>query len=575
MQDGKKPKAQLIAELAELRRQVADLKASGTARSKHEEEALTGGIDHHIRTENRLRAANALLAVERNKLTSILEAMQDGVYIIQSDHSIQYINPIAVREFGAVDGKKCYEYFNLLSHPCEWCSNEDTYRGGSTRSIWACARNRKTYDVFDTPIRNEDGTVSKLSILHDVTEHCAIQDALRLDEARLQALLDLGRMTESTLDEITGFALEQQVSLTGSALGFLGFLDDGGDSFTLHAISNSVPERGLVTDSPHRVPLREAGLWADVWNSRKPVIANSFRTSSPRLPVPSGNHGPIERFMSVPIFAGSRVAGVAAVADKGEDYDLSDLRQLTLLVDGMWRLIERRKDEESLRESEKQLRFLSAKLLTVWESERERLAQELHDRIGQTLAAVKFGVENSLNARGRGKTRAVLESLQGVIPLLQEAMREVRNIYMHLRPTILDDFGVIAAIGWFCREFGSLYPDVFIDQEVRIREKEVPEALKIVIYRIVQEALTNMARHSRAKRVWLTVAKTKSDIDLAIRDNGRGFDPKDILAADDAHRGLGLASMQEQAKLSGGTFTVESSIGEGTLVRATWPADRR
>ena len=311
-----------------------------------------------------------------------------------------------------------------------------------------------------------------------------------------------------------------------------------------------------------------------VWRSRKPLIINDFQASNPALRSLPDSHLPVTRLMSVPIFSGARVVGIAAVANKSEDYDLSDLRQLTLLMDGMWRLIERRNAEESLKESEKQLRFLSAKLLTVWENERERLARELHDRIGQTLAAVKFGVENALNAKGGSKANAMLQSLQGVIPMLQKAMREVRDIYMHLRPTILDDFGVIAAVGWFSREFQKLHPGIRIDREVLLREKDVAGPLKIVIFRIVQEALTNMARHSGANRVRLTVTQKDGSIELAIRDNGNGFDPKDILAADDAERGLGLASMQEQTKLSGGAFSVESSKGGGTVVRATWPATR-
>ena len=198
----------------------------------------------------RHKIAQDELAVERDKLTGILEAMQDGVYIIKSDYSIEYLNPVAVKEFGPVGGRKCYEYFNRLPRTCEWCSNGDTYEGRSTRSIWTCLGNRKTYDVFDTPLRNSDGTVSKLSILHDVTEHRAVQDALRLDEARLQALLELSRMTEAIMDEITSFTLEQQVGLTGSTIGFLGLLDDNGETFSMHTVPESPRESMPYRGSP-------------------------------------------------------------------------------------------------------------------------------------------------------------------------------------------------------------------------------------------------------------------------------------------------------------------------------------
>lgn len=605
MQDGKKTKAQLIEELAELRRRLAGQHPGENAREPEAALLRSGGAkaplclaqeypgktacrdssllpvtNENGRAESlvlcmvdrtRHKTARDELACESDKLTGILEAMQDGVYIIRSDYSIEYLNPVAVREFGPVDGKKCHEYFNALPQACDWCTNADTYDGRSTRSIWTCIRNGKTYDVFDTPIRNTDGSVSKLSILHDVTEHRAIQDALRLDEARLQALLELSRMTEATVEEVTAFALQQLVSLTGSESGFLGLLDDSGETFTLHAVAHSSGEECSVSDYPADVPIAEAGLWREAWRSRKPLIRNVFPSQPPGGCRLMEGHGPLTRAMSVPVFSGSRLVGIAAVANKDEDYDLSDLRQLTLLADGMWRFFDRRRSEESLKESEKRLRFLSSKLLSVWESERERLAQELHDRIGQTLAAVKFGVETCLNARGRNKANLMLLSLQGVIPLLQKAMREVRNIYMHLRPTILDDFGVLAAIGWLCREFEKLNPNVRIEQTIRLQEKDVAEPLKIVVFRIVQEALTNMERHSGAGRVWLTAARKRGEISLTIRDDGQGFDPRDIFAADDTERGLGLASMREQTRQSGGTFTVESSKGKGTLVRATWP----
>ena len=229
---------------------------------------------------------------------------------------------------------------------------------------------------------------------------------------------------------------------------------------------------------------------------------------------------------------------------------------------------ERKRAEEALRESERRLRSLSSKLLTAQEEERKRIAGEIHDSISSSLSAVKYGLENALQQTEQGKTTP--ESLKALISMTQNAVEESRRIMTDLRPSILDDLGIVSTIGWFCRGFEKTYSNIRIEKGIALEESEVPEPLKIVIFRVMQEAFHNIAKHGKAEQVNLGLGKRDRVIELTIKDNGVGFD----LDSANFRKGLGLTSMRERAELSGGSFKIESIRGAGTMIRASWPLDK-
>ena len=221
-------------------------------------------------------------------------------------------------------------------------------------------------------------------------------------------------------------------------------------------------------------------------------------------------------------------------------------------------LTERKRAEEQLKESEKQLKHLASQLLTAQEDERRRVAHDIHDSLGSQLSAVKFRVEDFF--------KMMPGASESITSALQEAINESRRIQMDLHPSILDDLGIAPALAWFCRKFETTYP-LKIEQEVAIKESELPQSLEKAIYRISQEAFNNIAKHSQANQARLSLQKNSNTVELIIQDNGQGFE----FTVDTSRKGLGLSSMRERAEVSGGTFSIESAQGKGTIIRASWP----
>jgi signal transduction histidine kinase len=218
----------------------------------------------------------------------------------------------------------------------------------------------------------------------------------------------------------------------------------------------------------------------------------------------------------------------------------------------------------------KALRQLSIRLLSAHEEERKRVAGDIHDTMGSCLSGIKFKVQSALEEIAN-TPNAATESLRTVIPVIQDAIEECRRIQMDLRPSMLDDLGLLPTLSWFFRSFQKIYSTIHIEQNMTIDESELPVSLKTVMYRIIQEAMNNAAKHSKADLVRISLRKVHNKMELFVQDNGRGFSVQQRLSLGDSKRGLGLTSMKERTELSGGSFAVESAEGKGTIIRASWP----
>jgi len=233
---------------------------------------------------------------------------------------------------------------------------------------------------------------------------------------------------------------------------------------------------------------------------------------------------------------------------------------------------ERKRMDEERRQSEDRLRLLSEKLLTVQEDERKRVALDLHDSLAAVLAAIKYNIEEAVHLlRDKGMDKKAVPPLEHALADTRNIFEEVRRIYMDLRPALLDDLGIQAAVSWFIREFQKGYPHIRVEKEIEIKEREVPEPLKIILYRIMQEAFRLVARQSQADVIRLFLGRRKDRIEMTITDNGDGFKAGDPLDRNLPRKEYGLLWMRERAELSGGSFEIESPKEGETAIRASWP----
>ena len=180
------------------------------------------------------------------------------------------------------------------------------------------------------------------------------EEALKLDEARLEALLKLAQMSGASEQDIANFALEEAVRLTGSEVGWMGALDDSGKLVTLYNFSSRARQECGVVGRPHSFILENAGIWAQPIFRREPVIINDYPAPNPaKKGFPEG-HMPLRNFLAVPVFDDGHVVAVAEVGNKPADYDRSDVRQLALLMAGVWPIILRKRAEEAMRQAKLQ-----------------------------------------------------------------------------------------------------------------------------------------------------------------------------------------------------------------------------
>lgn len=233
-------------------------------------------------------------------------------------------------------------------------------------------------------------------------------------------------------------------------------------------------------------------------------------------------------------------------------------------------ITERQEIEEKLIQSKKKLQRLSRHTLNTLENNRKKMAKELHDGIGASLSAIKFIVEEQQAAMKKKHPDCGL-SLKPIVRHLTDTIKETKRISADLRPSTLDELGLHSTLSWYCREFSTFRHDIQVDCRIDIAEDQIPEEFKIVLYRIIQEAMINAASHADPSIIQCTIDRQGDQIRLSVQDNGHGFDPQATLSSKDPLSGYGLQSMRERAEICGGTFTIDSRIGLGTQIRVSLP----
>lgn len=218
---------------------------------------------------------------------------------------------------------------------------------------------------------------------------------------------------------------------------------------------------------------------------------------------------------------------------------------------------------------ELQLALLSQQLIHAQEKERRRISQELHDSVGQSLAAIKYTLERTAELQRQNRYEDAGALLLKTIARVREAIKEIRSIAMDLRPSVLDDLGVASALGWLCREFAETYAQFHVDTDISAADADIPERLVTTIFRCAQELLNNVAKHSKAQHVSLRLMRAPTNVTLSVCDDGVGMPEPD--SSGSFGRGHGISNLRERAQMTGGHMVVGSAEMGGTWVQINWP----
>jgi len=233
---------------------------------------------------------------------------------------------------------------------------------------------------------------------------------------------------------------------------------------------------------------------------------------------------------------------------------------------------ELKKNLETLQTSEQQLHYLNSQLLTAQEDERKRISTELHDEVGQSLTVMKLKIimmEEGLPT----KEHTTKKECEEMVQYIDMTIENVRRLCRDLTPTVITDLGLAAALMWLIENMEHHF-DIAADIDLNNVDEILSQERQLLVYRIFQEALSNAVKHGRATRLELTANQIQHKLIFSIKDNGQGFDMGHVRCRSFEERGLGLATMQERARMLGGNIDIKTSPGCGTRLQFTVPIDK-
>ncbi len=482
-----------------------------------------------------VRAQRALKDVEA-RVGGIIESAMDAIITIDESQRVVQFNAAAEAVFrwprAAVIGQKLEMLIPQrfrASHGVQvdrFGETETTSRGmGLQRVLYGLRADGEEFPIEASISQHSEGGGKLFTvILRDVTSRVRAEERLASSEARLRGILD------SAMDAIITVDDRQHVVLFNAAAEEV--FQCSREEAMGAPLSWFIPERYRNAHGEHMRRFGATGAPSRRMGRGARVVMGLRR---------SGEEFPIE-------------ASISQIAEGGQRFFTVILRDVT----------ERLRAEEQLRQSKEEIQSLALMASTAREQEKSRIARELHDELGQALTALKIDVGwLRENAPGGEDIRRKLASMQ---LLLDGTVAAARRISSDLRPLMLDDLGLTAAAEWLAHNFSSR-TGIACELVLGKGDLDLPDPYATAVFRVLQESLTNVAKHAHATQVEATLERTEGEVVLTVRDNGLGFTPEDPRKPGS----FGLVGLRERAYLLGGDVRIESAPGKGTLIEMRIP----
>jgi PAS domain S-box-containing protein len=460
----------------------------------------------------------------------VVEAFDGFLYICSQDYRMEFMNQRLIERTGRnAVGETCYKALHDTDSICEWCVNDKVFQGETVRWEVQSPKDHRWYYVVNTPIRHADGTLSKQSMITDITERKQAEEALQKSEERILALV------ENTSDMIW--------SVDAKTFGLLTFNGALRNYFSRgHGLEIHV---GMTPDQ--MLPKEYAAQWREFYARalrEGPFVTEYLTSAKSHVLLLSINCLKIR----------GEVFGISVFGR-----DITERKQAEEIL---------KANDAALRNSKKDLQRLAGRLISAQEEELRRLSRELHDDLTQRLAvlAIEAGkLELDLNKMPEKYPEAV-DSIAQIKDQLIKVSEDVHTISRQLHPTILDDLGLVRALESECSAVMRRHP-----VKITFRNENVPDAISddiaLCLYRVVQEGLRNIATHSGSKNCEIFLKSDDHALCLTVSDDGIGFDPLEVRKMP----GLGLSSMRERVQLIQGDFTIRSQPGKGAVITVCVP----
>ena len=518
----------------------------------------------------------------RQWLNTTLTSIGDGVIATDEYGKVRFINPAAMRLTGwnhtDVAEKPLTDIFCLVDEtskePINLLSADGSQSPSALREGFAgllIARDKKTVPVEANITSIQDGRgriYGRVLIFRDVSSHRETLEEIRRQANRAEALVQVASRLNSQLEleivltticEVTNRA----VKATGTAVLLPGARQD---LFQGMAAISGDPALTAYKGTQIEIP---RGVFEAILSSDNPVVVIDGIQEHPELPYFQIYKNTDIRTLAIAgLFRGGSLTGVLVSAFSRQSKILLDDETALLkgLADQASSAIVNAELFEQVRAGRERQRKLAKNLVDVQETERRRIARELHDHLGQILTGLQFMLE-SAKSQAAGTQRTNIEEIQDAVTGI---IREVREMSLSLRPSMLDDMGLIPTLLWHFHRYTN-QTGIHVNFRYDPFPGRIPTEIETAAYRIVQEALTNVARHARVKEVFVGLVIQDETLWVEILDNGKGFDT----SAGVNNPSTGLSGMQERASLLGGYLLVESYIDQGTQILAALPVTDR